>query len=65
MGVSVGGSVGGSVGVPVGVLCYHYVHSCVVRSQAEQKLQEEEKRALKYLETRKGCQSVQKVGISG
>lgn len=40
------------------------MHWCVYFHQADSKLREEEKRALRYLETRRDCNSVQAVSIT-
>lgn len=47
-------------------LCEINVHKCnidVYFHQADSKLREEEKRALRYLETRRDCNSVQAVSV--
>lgn len=45
-------------------LCFFFYVCCHLRlMQADAKLREEEKRALRYLETRRECNSVQAVSI--
>ena len=44
-------------------MCMHCC-VCVCFPQADSKLREEEKRALRYLETRRDCNSVQAVSIT-